>query len=230
MAEDWGTQTDREVLDSLLNVAGKFIIDVGCGDGEFCRHLASRGARVLGVEHHPVLAEQNAKAPVVNNVGFTQAGAASIPVEPNSVDGLVFQNSLHHMYAPDYEKIFNEAARVLNNHGFLCIVEPIANGTFQHVMELFHDETEVRLAAYHAMVRFADPMFGSMREIYFDVDVTFDSFDDYAKHFESMLYNNYTGDIRQPAVEERFHACENSHGSYTLTKPVRVNLYSHLKD
>lgn len=229
MAEDWGTQTDREVLDSLLDVKGKFIVDAGCGDGEFCRHLASRGARVLGIEPHPEQAEKNAKAAVVANVGFKQAGAAAIPVETNSVDGIVFQKSLHHMHAPDYEKIFNEVARVLNTEGFLCVLEPVANGTYQHVMELFHDETKVRLAAYNALVRFADPMFSFMREIYFDVDATYDSFDSYAKHFENNSFNNYTSDIRQPAVEQRFHACENSHGSYTLTQPVRVNLYSHLK-
>ena len=109
------------------------------------------------------------------------------------------------------------------------MLEPVANGTYQHVMELFHDETKVRLAAYNALVRFADPMFSFMREIYFDVDATYDSFDSYAKHFENNSFNNYTSDIRQPAVEQRFHACENSHGSYTLTQPVRVNLYSHLK-
>lgn len=229
MAEDWGTQTNLEVIDSLLDVSGKFIVDAGCGDGELCRHLAGRGARVLGVEPHPEQAAQNAKAAVVANVGFVQAGAASIPVETNSVDGLIFHKSLHHMHAPDYEKIFNEAARVLNTNGFFCIIEPIANGSYQHVMELFHDETAVRLAAYNAMVRYADPMFGAMREIYFDIDVTYDSFDSYAKHFESMPFNNYTDEIRQSAVEQRFNACENSHGSYTMTQPVRVNLYSQLK-
>lgn len=229
VAEDWGTQTDREVIDSLLDVSGKFIVDAGCGDGELCRHLASRGARVLGIEPHPVQAEKNASAAVATNVGFAQAGAAAIPVESNSVDGLVFKNSLHHMHAPEFGKIFNEAARVLNSNGFLCIIEPVANGTFQYVMELFHDETEVRLAAYNAMVRYANPMFGSMREIYFDVDATYDSFDSYAQYFEGNVYNNYAADIRQPAVEQRFNTCENSHGSYTLTQPVRVNLYTHLR-
>lgn len=229
MAEDWGTQTDIEVIDSLLDVDGKFIVDAGCGDGELCRHFGGRGARVLGIEPHPLQAEKNARAAVVTNVGFTQAGAAKIPVETSSVDGVVLKNSLHHMHAPDYENIFNEIARVLKASGFLYIAEPVANGTYQHVMELFHDETQVRLAAYNAMVRYASPMFGSMREIYYDIDNTYKTFDHYARRFESMAYNNYTGEIRQAEVEARFKACENSYGSYTLTQPMRVNLYTRLK-
>lgn len=229
MAEDWGTQNDQEVLDKLLDVAGKFIVDAGCGDGELCRHLASRGARVLGLEPDPIQAAKNAQAPTVANVGFKQAGAAEIPVEPNSIDGIMFTNSMHHMHAPDYEKIFAEVARVLKNNGFLYVVEPVANGSFQYAMELFHNETEVRLVAYNAMVRYANPMFDSMREIYFDIDTTYKSFEHYAQHFESISYNNYTAEVRQPAVEQRFNACENSHGTYTLTQPVRVNLYTGLK-
>ncbi len=226
MAEDWGTQTDLEVIDSLLDVDGKFIVDVGCGDGELCRHLAGQGARVLGIEPHPVQAEKNAKSAVVANVGFKQAGAAAIPVEPGSVDGIVLKNSLHHMYAPDYEKIFGEVARIISDDGFLCVIEPVASGTFQHVMELFHDETQVRLAAYNALVRYADPMFESMREIYFDVDTTYSSFDAYARRFENKVFNNYIGEVRQPDVEQRFNACQNSYGSFTLTQPMRVNYYT----
>jgi len=228
VAEDWGYQSDFEVIDALLEVDGKFIVDTGCGDGELCRHLAGRGARVLGIEPNPVQAEANARAAVVANVGFKQAGAAAIPVESNSVDGVVFKNSLHHMHAPHFEKIFKEVARILKTSGFLYVLEPIANGTYQYVMEPFHNETSVRLAAYNALQEHASPLFASMREVYYDVDATYDSFDSYATRFEGMTFNNYTGDVRQPEVQRRFTECENSHGSYTLTQPLRVNYYTQL--
>jgi len=93
--------------------------------GALCRHLADRGARVLGIEPNPEQAQINDKAAVVANVGFKQAGAAAVPVEPNSVDGVVFKNSLHHVYAPDFEKVFREVARILKTSGFLCVIEPI---------------------------------------------------------------------------------------------------------
>lgn len=229
MAEDWGYQSDLEVLDNLLDVDGKFIVDVGCGDGTLCRHLASRGARVLGIEPDPVQAAMNSKAPVVTNVGFQQAGAGAIPVEPNAVDGIVFSYSLHHVYAPDFDKVFAEVFRILKGSGFLCVVEPVANGSYHHVCAPFHDETAVRLDAYNALVKHAHDRFHSTREIYYDIDKTYPSFDRYAKNYESKSFNSYSGEVRQAEVQRRFEACENSHGSYTLTQPMRVNYYAQPK-
>jgi len=84
----------------------------------------------------------------------------------------------------------------------------------------------VRLAAYKALVSYANPLFASMREVYYDIDATYDSFDSYAARYEGSTFNSYSGDIRQPEVQRRFTDCENSHGSYTLTQPMRVNHYT----
>lgn len=229
VTEDWGYRSDIEVIDALIEADNKFIIDAGCGNGELCRHLAGRGARMFGIEPDPVQSKKNSKAPVVANVGFQQAGAAKIPVEPNSADGVIFKNSLHHVYAPDYPAVFDEVKRILKGSGFLCVIEPIANGSHHHVMAPFHDETKVRHAAYQALVKFAYPAFSQMREIYYDVDNTYDSFDKYASHYEGLVYNNYEVDVRQPEVQKRFNACENSHGSFTLTQPMRANYFTRIK-
>src|SRR4051812_40870905 len=41
---------DPWMLDAVGDVAGKDVIDLGCGEGRFCRMLAERGARVTGVD------------------------------------------------------------------------------------------------------------------------------------------------------------------------------------
>ena len=96
-------------------------------------------------------------------------------------------------------------------------------------MEPFHNETQVRYSAYQALEKYAHPSFGSMREIYYDIDTTYESFDQYVEYYESRDYNSYSADVRQTEVENRFKACVNSHGSYTLTQPLRVNYYTHPK-
>jgi ubiquinone/menaquinone biosynthesis C-methylase UbiE len=226
MAEDWGYRSNNEVLHKLVNVRGRFVVDVGCGAGALCRNLAEHGAHVLGVEPDPVQSQKNASAAPVANVGFVQAGAAELPLEPGSVDGVIFSNSLHHIHAPHYEQVFNEVMRVLNNDGWLYVQEPIANGSHHYVMSLFHDETEVRLAAYNALVQYALPNFGKTREIYYDVDTTYENFDEFARRYEHLSYNSYDqASVRDPQVKSRFEEQLNSHGSYTLTHLMRVNVY-----
>ncbi len=226
MAEEWGYQTKLEVLEGLIRLEDRFIVDAGCGSGELSRALASRGARVLGVEPDPVQAEINARAPVTPNVGFVQAGAGAIPVEPGSVDGVIFANSMHHIPAAHYRQVFQEMRRVLHRDGFVYVQEPIANGSHQYAIELFHDETDVRLRAYRALVELANPRFAKMREIYFDVEHTYSDFEEFANHYCLLSYNNYAeSDVRNDKVRKRFESCANSHGSYTLTQPMRVNLY-----
>ncbi len=227
MAEDWGFQTDEDVLDQLITVDNRFIVDAGCGAGGLCRELAKRGARVLGIEPDPVQAEKNNQAPVVANVGFKQAGAGDIPVEPHSVDGVIFGNSMHHVPAVHYPAVFAEMLRILKPDGFLYVKEPIANGSYQHAMELFHNETKVRLDAYNALVKYAGPTFGAMREIYYDVEKTFRNFNEFANHYLSLSYNHYAeADVRNDEVKQRFESHQNSYGSYTLTQPMRINLYT----
>ena len=191
MAEDWGYQTDLEVLDRLVDVKNRFIVDAGCGAGNLCRSLAERGARVLGVEPDPVQAEKNRQAAVVDNVGFHEGGAGEIPVEPLSVDGVIFGNSMHHVPAAHYPLVFREMLRILKADGFLYVMEPVANGTYQYVSEPFHDETQVRLNAYNALVEHALPNYRSMREVYYDVDTTFNDFDDFANQCTGLSYNQY---------------------------------------
>lgn len=226
MAEDWGYQSDNKVLHKLVDVRDRFVVDVGCGAGELCVDLAEHGARVLGVEPDPEQSDKNSRAAPVANVGFVQAGAAEMPLEPGSVDGVVFSNSLHHIHAPHYKRVFDEVMRVLTGRGWLYVKEPVANGSKQYVMGLFHDETAVRLAAYQALLDYALPNFGKSREIYYDVDYTYSDFEHFASRYEGLSYNSYaSSSVRDPLVKSRFEEQRNSHGSFTLTQPMRVNVY-----
>lgn len=57
-AQDWietdqsirAEMLDRWMFDSLGEVAGKSVIDIGCGEGRFSRLLSERGATVTGVD------------------------------------------------------------------------------------------------------------------------------------------------------------------------------------
>ena len=65
-AQDW-IETDQAVrtgfldswmLEALGDVSGKSVIDIGCGEGRFCRLLSELGATVTGVDLTEALIEQ----------------------------------------------------------------------------------------------------------------------------------------------------------------------------
>ena len=52
-------ERDIDVMDRLIDVSGKRIVDAGCGEGGLARALAERGAEVIALEPDPVQAATN---------------------------------------------------------------------------------------------------------------------------------------------------------------------------
>jgi SAM-dependent methyltransferase len=141
---------NSDVIVETVEVAGKRVIDVGCGDGGLARHLARHGAAsVLGVETSPrQLAKARAADPVAG-VTIVEGVAEHLPAEAGSADLVVFFNSLHHV--PGRAQALAEAVRVLAPGGLVYVSEPVAEGPFFEMVRPVDDETEVRAQAYDAL-------------------------------------------------------------------------------
>ena len=130
MAEDFGETDDLAVIDRRLEVGGLSLVDVGCGDGDFARALAERGAAVLAIEPDPIQAEKNRGAAPTAGVTFAEAPAQRIPLEDASADGVLFKYSLHHVPAAEMDAALEDAMRVLKpGSGFLYVMEPVMAGS-----------------------------------------------------------------------------------------------------
>lgn len=204
--EDQGVTTDLDVIDRLLDVRGKFLVEAGCGNMHLSRELAARGAHVLAIDPDPVQAEKNRHAETINNVGFIEAGAQAIPVENQSVDGVLFPYSLHHVPAHLYPDVFKEILRVLRPTGFVYAMEPVAVGDLNEVMRLFHDEQAVRADAKRALESLAMPLFQQVSVVNYRVPVQYDSWEEYASRYAGKSFNaDYTeADVRAEVVKARF--------------------------
>lgn len=142
-----------EVLDALLPVEGRRVIDIGCGDGALVRALARRGASVIGVEiDERALARARAADPAGSET-FRVGRGEALPLDAGSVDVAVFFNSLHHVPAGSQPIALQEAARVLVPGGRLYVAEPIAAGPSFELVRPIDDETAVRAAAFAALRR-----------------------------------------------------------------------------
>jgi ubiquinone/menaquinone biosynthesis C-methylase UbiE len=142
---------NTDVIVETLKLEGKRVIDVGCGDGALLRLLARFGAHAMGVECSP---RQLAKARAVAKVGdeeVVEGVGQNLPADDESVDIVVFFNSLHHIPIEHQAKAMAEAARVLKPGGEVYVSEPLPFGAFFEAVRPIDDETWVRGAALAAV-------------------------------------------------------------------------------
>ena len=223
--EHWGGSTDLAVLDRLVEVRGRSMIDVGCGGGDLARSLAERGATVVGVEPDPIQAERNRAAPETAGVSFVEGRAESLPVGDSTADGVIFGRSLHHIPEAFMRPALEEARRVLAPGGFVYVLEPVMKGSFSVVMQPFHDETEVRRQAREALEDSA-PLFSRAREVHYEVERRFASHEAFVELFSGLTYNDYGADaVRSETVKRLFEAGRTDSGDYAFVQPMRVDLF-----
>lgn len=96
-------------------LAGRRLLDLGCGPGVYTLALRARGAEVLAVDNDPA-ALASGDAPLPDAV---VADAAALPVPTGAMDGVVCSNLLEH--TPDPQAVLREIARVLTPGGFAYI-------------------------------------------------------------------------------------------------------------
>lgn len=135
------------IEDWLGPLAGRSILDIGCGHGGLARALAARGAKVHGID--PGAEAVAAARAAVPEAEFTEAGAEALPFAADSFDAVIFLNSLHHVPAALMSPALGEALRV--SRGQVLVVEPLAEGSSFEVLRPVDDETAVRALAQEAI-------------------------------------------------------------------------------
>lgn len=134
-------------------LAGRQVLDVGCGDGAFARELARAGARVTGIECSEAQLELCRGAAPVAGERYLPGVGEDLPFEDDSFDATVFRASLHHVPAASMAAALAEARRVTRPTGEIFVFEPLTTGTHFQLTRLVDDETEVRGLAQQAMDR-----------------------------------------------------------------------------
>ena len=171
-----------------------------------------------------------AQAPAVDNVTFVEAMANEIPAEAGSVDGVIFSLSLHHVPQKDMQSSLDKARSLLKPDGFLAIVEPLLEGSYNDVIELFHDETVVRHQAIDAIERFAKPHFSCWQQYLYTTETRYTDFTEFSDRYVNMTYNSFdSADVCNDAVRGRFEANRDGDG-YLLASPMRIDFFSNAEN
>ncbi len=108
----------------LGNIAGKTVLDFGCGSGENLIPLIRRGANVIGIDISPDLIKI-AEARLANaglKATLKVASAYETGLGDESIDVVFCMALLHHLELP---KVRDEVYRILRPGGLFILKEPI---------------------------------------------------------------------------------------------------------
>ena len=90
-------EVELAAVQGLVDLNGKFVLDIGCGDGRTSRRLARTAASVLGVDPDTAAVAQarhlTAEHPS-HDCCYIAAEVLTLDLEPASFDVVVFSRSL----------------------------------------------------------------------------------------------------------------------------------------
>jgi SAM-dependent methyltransferase len=143
--------TDIDVLQRHVELVGRDVLDVGCGQGRLVRELTALGARVTGIETSEQQLAAARAADDGSGARYLVGRAESIPLADGSFDLVVFRASLHHVPIAQMLPALREARRVLRPGGHVYAAEPLASGDFYALVSIVDNEDGVRDAAQRAL-------------------------------------------------------------------------------
>ena len=218
---------ESEIYNRMLSLDGKRILELGCGNAEITRNIATSGMdrTITALEVDEIAHEKNLQITDLPNVTFGLSGAQDIPLEDESVDVVFMFKSLHHVPIELMESSMHEIRRVLKPGGLLYISEPIFAGEFNEILRLFHDEQKVREAAFNTEKKAVDEgLFSLVEETFFNSPMEFANFAEFENNTINATHSNHRLDEHlYNLVKQRFEQHIGDDGAHFLI-PIRVDL------
>ncbi len=219
--------TELEIMARYLPLKGARVLELGCGRAWMTRCMieAFAPATIVATEVDRIQHEKNLQIDDLPMVRFVYGGAEAIDQPDASMDIVIMLKSLHHVPLEQMDPALQEIARVLKPGGLAYISEPVYRGDLNEIMRLFHDEKEVRGAAFQAVTRAVEQgTLELVEQIFFNAPGHYRDF----THFENRMLNvTHTEHRIDDALYQQIQLAFNQHmtpdGAH-FQKPSRVDL------
>ena len=218
---------EYDVIAAELPLDGAQVLELGCGKAEKTRSIAQSGkaASIVALEVDAIQHARNLQLPDLPNVSFRQGAAEEIPAADGSFDIVTMFKSLHHVPRNQMDIALSEIRRVLKPGGLAWISEPVYAGEFNEILRLFHDEKEVRQAAFCAVRKAVeDGRFRLVRQRFFSTPGHFDSFEQFEERIIRVTHTDHrlTAELHAE-VRRKFETHMTAIGA-DFSNPLRVDI------
>ena len=218
---------EHNVYCQMLPLEGAGVLELGCGRAELTRAIAETKdvAFITAMEVDEIQHGKNLLIDDLPHVEFKAGGAEAIPTENEAFDIVLMFKSLHHVSVDKMDTALSEIHRVLKPGGLAYISEPVYQGDFNNILRLFHDEKEVRLAAFEAVKRAVHSgLFDLVEERFFNTPKHYHDFEEFEERILKVTHTNHdlSPDLYLK-VKEKFMNHMTDEGA-DLPIPVRVDL------
>ncbi|MBN2431258.1 MAG: class I SAM-dependent methyltransferase [Acidobacteria bacterium] len=140
--------TEVELIDALIDVRRKVVVDVGCGSGDLVSWLAREGGLAFGIDSLDILSRNELSLDGTRAL-FVASRGECLPFRSRAVDVVIFFASLHHVPTMKQFAALAEGYRILKHAGIIIIVEPVAEEeSYYELVRLVADESELQRHAY----------------------------------------------------------------------------------
>jgi SAM-dependent methyltransferase len=130
LAPVWASTTDDGPFNGLLErpalrslvprpLAGKVVLDAGCGSGAQCEWLLEEGADVIGIDLSPAMVDETKRRCGKKAHVFVADLAEPLSLEPGTLDGITCSLALH--YLRDWDVPLHSFRVALRSTGWLVL-------------------------------------------------------------------------------------------------------------
>jgi len=130
---------DLTKIEEFVQLNGKTLLDIGCGDGRLTALLAGKPEAITAIDPDESRIETARRN--ISGVNFLVGSGEELDFARETFDIVLFSYSLHHQ---NCTKALAEARRVVRQTGHILIIEPDHDGEYSRLVSIFEkDETQL---------------------------------------------------------------------------------------
>jgi ubiquinone/menaquinone biosynthesis C-methylase UbiE len=226
MVDAGNKMTAEEAIINSINVPGKRVLDVGCGEGEITRALALAGSYVIGLDPNPAQIQYVLTNEPDTGEIYVQASGQELPFICESFDSVVYNNALHLVPGDLQRQALEEAVRVLKPGGFLYIANPLAEGASHELKKAIGDEVYAQPNLTKAIVSIKQELCTEEKEFVYAKMLVLKDFESYRdRAIRRGPYRQKLFAQNEQKVQELFSSiCPKVEGGFAISQFIHVNL------